>query len=335
MTTFDSKFELLVVGSPIMDSLGKVSEDFIATSGGEKGGMVYLSIAEIQALKNAIGNELVETPGGSAGNTVFAATRLGMSTTFLGKIGNDEIASNYSNAYAALGGDISNFKVGSHGNGCCLSLITPDNERTMRTNLGAAVELSTDEITVETFALSKHVHLEGYLLFNPILFNHIINCLKKCRCSVSLDLASFEVVHSAKEFLTELLAESIDIVFANEDEAAAFTGIEDDYEQMALDLGKLCPTAVVKIGKSGSIICHENELYHIAANVVDNVVDTTGAGDLYAAGFIYGISRGHGVVVAAEIGTLLASEVIQYMGADIPEHCWPSIIKNIEQGINR
>ena len=154
---------------------------------------------------------------------------MGASCSFLGKIGNCEEGAFYRDSFAKLGGDITRFKVGSISNGRCLSLVTPDGERTMRTDLGAAMSLSPDEISVSDFVGCTHAHIEGYLLFNESLMLRVIESAKEAGCTISLDLASFEVVNATKSILPGILRNYVDIVFANEEEAAAFTDINEDY----------------------------------------------------------------------------------------------------------
>src|SRR5690554_3707184 len=160
------KFQLIGVGSPIVDSLAHVPENFVAGIDGEKNGMELVDGEAMGHLLSKIEGDIYEAPGGSAGNTIFTIARLGLPTTFLGKIGNDIGGQFYYDRFLEMGGDGSRFKSGSVPNGRCLSLITPDSERTMRTDLGAAMTLSPDEITPEDFEDCRHAHIEGYLLCN-------------------------------------------------------------------------------------------------------------------------------------------------------------------------
>lgn len=323
------KFDLIGVGSPIVDSLAHVDENFISTLDGEKGGMELVDDETITSIITNINSTISQVPGGSAANTIFGTTKLGLSTTFLGKLGNDDKSKFYKNQYDSMGGDLSHFKSDNSPNGHCLSLITPDSQRTMRTFLGAAMNLSPDEITTEDFSDSRHAHIEGYILFNQALMNKVLQSAKEAGCSISLDLASFEVVNATKDSLKNILNEYIDIVFANEEEAAAFTGIEDNYEVMAQELSKLCKIAVVKIGKDGAIICAENKIYKIDAILADEVVDTTGAGDLWAAGFLFGYLTNKSIEESGSYGSLLGSAVVQIIGAAIPDEKWKLINNKI------
>ncbi|PXA03608.1 adenosine kinase [Coraliomargarita sinensis] len=322
-------FTIIGVGSPIVDSIAQIEESFLDHVGGEKGGMLLTDAVTIGNLIQRIPNRPHAAPGGSAGNTLFALARMGASTSFLGKIGNCERGHFYRTRFSELGGDALRFKVGDAPNGHCLSLVTPDGERTMRTDLGAAMTLTPDEVSAADFAGCTHAHIEGYLLFNTELMQRVIESAKEAGCSISLDLASFEVVHAARDTLPAILQEYVDIVFANEEEASAFTGLEDDYAAMAEQLGGLCDIAAVKVGAQGSYIAAEGAVQKIAPVPAGQVLDTTGAGDLWAAGFLYGWSRKQALHDCARLGSILGSAVVQTRGSELSEEVWSSILSEI------
>lgn len=318
-------YSCIGVGAPIMDTLAQVPEHFLSSVGGAKGGMEYLEIEHLESIIKNIEGSVSEIPGGSSANTTQALAQLGLPVTFLGKIGNDSTAQKYVDHFQQSGGHITHFKKGTHPHARCLSLVTPDSERTMRTHLGAAVTLSVHEISVEDFKGCQHAHLEGYLLFNPDLAKHILICAKQAGCTISLDLASFEVVHASKTILKELLSEYVDIVFANEDEAKAFTGKESSYPEMALELSTFCQIAAVKVGKKGSYIASEGAVITIQPEPVAEALDTTGAGDAWAAGFLYGWLKGLSLEQCGALGSRLGAEVVQVIGPKIPQHRWEII----------
>ncbi|MDP0495164.1 MAG: adenosine kinase [Verrucomicrobiota bacterium JB024] len=317
-------FDLIGVGSPIVDSLAQVTEAFVSSIPGDKGGMELVDAATMGELMAKVEAPLTEAPGGSAGNTAVAVAHLGLPTTFLGKIGTDAGGEFYRDRFMELGGDGSRFKVCEVPNGRCLSLVTPDSERTMRTDLGAAMTLSPDEISAEDFAGCRHAHIEGYILFNRDLMFKVLNSAKAAGCTVSLDLASFEVVGATKDILPDILGEYVDLVFANEGEASAMFG-GSDYAGMAAQLAELCDVAVVKLGKAGSLIQQGKKLEKISPVLVNQAVDTTGAGDLWAAGFLYGWLRGRPLATCGHYGSVLGAEVVQVMGAAIPHARWAAI----------
>lgn len=322
------KYQLIGVGSPIVDTLAQVSETFVAGIDGSKGGMELVDSAQMGVLLAGLEREgiaSVQVPGGSAGNTVVAAATLGLKSSFVGKLGDDAGADVYRAAFAAQGIDVSRFKQAALPNARCLSLVTPDGERTMRTDLGAAMTLAPEEISVADFADAAHVHIEGYLLFNRALALAVLKAAKAAGCTVSLDLASFEVVGAAGDILADLLQESVDIVFANEDEARAFTDLTNEYEQMVERLAGLCKIAVVKLGKDGSLIRSGGVTHRIAPQYVEHALDTTGAGDIWAAGFLYGYLNGKDLVTCGNYGSRLGAEIVQVLGAALPAERWQAL----------
>jgi len=320
---------IIGVGSPIVDSIAQIDESFLSLVNGEKGGMVLVDADTIQSIINLLPEPATIAPGGSAGNTLFALARMGAKTSFVGKTGNCERGKFYRERFGELGGDNARFKIGGVPNGHCLSLVTPDGERTMRTDLGAAMGLAPEEISAEDFAGCTHAHIEGYLLFNEDLMNAVLKAAKDAGCTISLDLASFEVVNATKPILPNILRDYVDIVFANEEEAAAYTGKEDDFEGMARELAELCQVAAVKIGAKGSYIAADGNVIKAEPVLAPKVVDTTGAGDLWAAGFLYGWTQKRPLEECAKIGSMLGAAVVQERGSVLPEDVWNTILKEI------
>ncbi|MFO8028052.1 MAG: adenosine kinase [Opitutales bacterium] len=320
---------IIGVGSPIVDSIAQVEESFLEQVGGDKGGMLLTDTATLSDLIRRIGKKPYACPGGSAGNTLFTLARMGASTSFLGKIGNCERGRFYRDSFSRLGGDAKGFKTGEIPNGHCLSLVTPDGERTMRTDLGAAMTLHPDEISAGDFAACTHAHIEGYLLFNAELMQRVIESAKEAGCSISLDLASFEVVEASRDILPGILKDYVDIVFANEEEAAAFTGLTDDYAAMAEQLATFCDAAAVKVGAKGSYVASGQTVEKVEPVPAARVVDTTGAGDLWAAGFLYGWTRKQPLRECARIGSILGSAVVQTQGTELTDAVWARVMQNI------
>ncbi len=322
----ENTFELIGVGNPIMDLLAHVDDEFLTNHvGGDKGGMVLVDDHDIANLVKQIGGNVAMMPGGSAANTTLGATNLGLRTTYLGKIGSDITADHYLKNFTEAGGDGSRFKHAVLPNGRCLSMVTPDGQRTMRTHLGAAMTLHPDEITVADFRGSRHAHIEGYLLFNPDLANKVMSAARAAGCTLSIDLASFEVVNVARDWILAQLREGVNVVFANEDEAGALFQQKEDYDKFAREIAAFGGIAAVKIGAEGAWIAQGDELHRIAPVKASNVVDTTGAGDSWAAGFLYGHLRGASLPASGAIGSILGAETVQHLGAAIPEMHWPRI----------
>jgi len=203
--------------------------------------------------------------------------------------------------------------------GSCIALITPDGERTLATYLGAAANLKPENITPELFVGYNCFHIEGYIVQNHELIEKAVRLAKEAGLTVSLDLASFNVVNENKEFLTDLVEKYVDIVFANEDESYAYTGLQP--EQAVAALAEQCRIAVVKVGKDGSYVQQGSERYRVPA-VCTACIDSTGAGDYYAAGFLYGQAHGLDLQTCAQIGTIVAGRVCEVLGAKLPEETW-------------
>jgi sugar/nucleoside kinase (ribokinase family) len=320
-----STFDLIGVGNPIMDLLAHVPESFLTQHvAGEKGGMVLVDGDDIVKLVEKLSSGVAMAPGGSAANATLGAARLGLRATYLGKIGGDVTAADYRANFIAAGGDGSRFKHATLPNGRCLSLVTPDGQRTMRTHLGAAMTLHPDEISLADFKGARHAHIEGYLMFNPALGEKVVATARAAGCTLSIDLASFEVVNVARDWLLGQIRKGVQVIFANEDEIRAlFQDQTSSYDALAKKLASHGGIAAVKMGKDGAWIAHGNELHRIAPVAVKKVVDSTGAGDAWAAGFLYGYLKGHSLPVAGAIGSLLGAETVQHLGPTIPEVHWP------------
>lgn len=317
------QFDLIGIGNPIMDVLAHVDDTFLTTHvAGDKGGMVLVDDEDIARMVRHLTSPLAEAPGGSAANATLGATQLGLKTTFLGKIGGDITGERYRANFVAAGGDGSRFKHANLPNGRCLSLVTPDGQRTMRTHLGAAMTLHPDEITAADFHGARHAHIEGYLMFNPALADKVARTARAAGCTISIDLASFEVVNVARDWLLEQLKEGVDVVFANEDEVRALFQKDASYDAFARKLAGYGGIAAVKMGKDGAWIARGNDLHRIEPVKVARVVDTTGAGDSWAAGFLYGHLRGAALSASGAIGSLLGAETVQHLGASVPDVHW-------------
>jgi len=321
-----ASIQMIGIGSPVVDYVLNIDDAALAKVPGQKGGMELVAPEALQGFLSLSTRTPVRSPGGSAGNTTFAMARMGVACAFLGKLGEDDNGVYYQSLFKERRGDCSRFK--SHPDlptACCVSLVTPDSERTMRTALGAASTLSADDIDPKDFAGCAHAHVEGYLLFNPDLIQSVLKAAKAAGCTISLDLGSFEVVEAAREILPGLLADYVDIVFANEEEAAAYCGSQD--LQTGLNaLAALCPEAVVKVGKDGAWLKEGEQSILVPARPVENLVDTTGAGDYWAAGYLFGRLNGFSLAQRADIGALLSSHVISVMGAVLPEQAWDQIM---------
>lgn len=307
-------FSLLGIGSPLLDILIKADEAFLEKHvPGRKGGMEPLEGCEIEKIVNASGSVPGIYPGGAAGNTVLALSRLGTKAALRGKIARDEMGGRYLDFAGKYGADTSNIIISPQGStGCCLAVVTSDAERTMRSALGVSLELTAEDIEKSDFKSFDAVLIEGFMVYSGVLETMVRCAANSGRC-VIFDLASFEI---ASKFKTVFLGfmPCIDILVANRSEAAAFTG-EDDPEKSLAALRKLVPCAVVKDGANGVWFSGYAEEFFIPSVPVADVVDTTAAGDLWLAGFVYGRDRGMSLRRSVECGTLFASKIIRHQGA--------------------
>jgi sugar/nucleoside kinase (ribokinase family) len=304
-----------------MDLLARVPDEFLHQHvAGAKGGMVLVDHDEMQRMIDLLAGEVAYATGGSAANATFNAARLGLNATFLGKLGDDDLARVYRHAFETAGVDGSRFKHGPLSNARCLALVTPDAQRTLRTCLGAAMTLAPNEISVADFTACRHAHIEGYLVFNRALADAVLTAARAAGCTTSLDLSSFEVVNASRDWLFSQFRRGIDIVFANEDEIrAVFNDQTSDYSTLARKLTDLGVIAAVKVGKDGAWIAHDRELHRIKPVPVADVVDTNGAGDAWAAGFLFGHLRGWPLPASGALASLLGSETVLHMGPIIPD----------------
>lgn len=332
-----SPVKIAGLGGPVIDILMRVNDVQLAAHvRGEKGGMNKISGAEqrriVAALEKA-GCKPTYAIGGSAFNTVGALARLGMSTSFLGKTGKDEASEFFRKSYRAIGGDCSSLKAtGRSPSATVLCLVTPDSQRTMRSSLAASLLMRPEDLSDADFAGVGHLHIEGYQFFNPGLVRHAVTMAKKHGCTASLDLASFEVVRRFRNELEEILSD-LEIVFANEDEAKVFmnadAAVKFDPKAALKVFSRYCKIAVVKTGVNGAWIRRGKETVHVDA-VKAKAVDTTGAGDFWQAGFLYGLFHDWPLDKAGELGARLAAEVVGVLGAQLPEKTWAKLRRKLQ-----
>ena len=264
--------------------------------------------------------------GGSAANTVHGIAKLGGRCGYIGKISEDE----FGNFYVE---DFRNNNINTHfyysetGTGHATGLISPDSERTFGTYLGAAMELTAEEMTHEIFRDYGILHIEGYLVQNHALIEAAMSIAKQNGLLVSIDMASFNIVEANIDFLHRIIREYVDIVFANEEEATSLTG--KNPKEALLEIAEMCSIAVVKLGAHGSMIKSGDRIIHINA-ISAKSIDTTGAGDIYAAGFLYALTENLDLEVAGKIGSLLAGNVVEIIGAKITDETWNKLLPQVE-----
>jgi sugar/nucleoside kinase (ribokinase family) len=259
--------------------------------------------------------------GGSAANTIYGLAMLGAGAGYIGSIGKDELGDFFENDMKSAG--ITTFLSRRDSpTGTALALITPDSERTFATHLGAAVELDAKDLDPASFHGYDVLYLEGYQIYNRPLVEEACRIARKEKMKIALDLASYNVVESNLKDFREIIGKYVDIIFANEEEAKAYTG---QAVAEALDtLSAVCEVAVIKEGAAGSRIKKGAEIIRIGAAEV-SVIDTTGAGDIYAAGFLFGYLNDRGLGTCGKYGSLLAGRVIEILGARIDQSAWKEL----------
>ena len=314
------------IGSALVDILTRIDNDDILKELEIRKGSMHLVDEKSTAIieKRLENYESSMAPGGSAANTIHALSKMGIESGFISFIGKDEIGKFFENSMSSVGVKSYLFHTDT-ASGTARTIISADGERTFATNLGASLELNERVITSDIFKQWDYCYVEGYLIANKPVFVKTISTAKACGCKVVLDLASFNVVEENRDFLNELLPQ-IDIIFANEEEAKALTLMSA--EESLHYIAEKVEIAVVKVGKNGSLIKRGNEVVQIGCNKID-VVDTTGAGDMYAAGFLYGLINDYDLESCGIIGNHLAESIIQVIGAKMDEDRWEMFKKNL------
>ncbi len=318
---------VLGIGNALTDMLVNLKTDTVLGKFQLAKGSMTLVDAELQNVisKNVAGLPYSLSLGGSAGNTIRAMAKLGCATGFIGKVGDDKTGEFFNQALVNLGIEPILFK-GVNRSGRCVSLISPDGERTMATYLGAALELVAEEILPTVFDGYDCLYVEGYLVQNHSLIESVMRNAKKCGLKVAIDLASFNVVEENLEFLRGLVTEYVDILFANEDEARVFTGEETPLNALQ-QISDICEMTIVKIGTKGALIRYKSEVVHVGIMAAAKRVDTTGAGDFYAAGFLAGLCEGLTLRQCGTIGAITAGKVIEVVGTTFGEEAWQDIFR--------
>ncbi len=325
---------VLGIGNALVDALVRIQDDgILAEFGLLKGSMTLVERHTMNVILEkaaSLNLHLEKSSGGSVANAIHGLAKLGAPTGYIGKIGKDDYGS-FFKSYMEQNNICATLFYGNADTGKCISLISKDSERTMATYLGAAIELEAADLTPEPFQGYDYFLLEGYLVQNYPLVKKTAELAKKAHSQVAIDLASFNIVEENLDFLHSIVDQYIDIVFANEEEARSFTG-KNDPEAALMEISKKCHLAVVKVGKEGSLIKQGQQQYRIPP-IPANCIDTTGAGDLYASGFFYGLTCGHPVDTCGKIGSVVAAKIIEVIGAKMSEEKWNQVFDRVKETI--
>jgi len=323
--------KVIGIGNALTDMLVNLRSDEVLEKFDLPRGSMSLVNSEQQKeiSKSVSGLPYTLSLGGSADNTIRAMARLGCKVGFIGKVGRDSTGDFFESALDNLG--IQPFIMrGEERSGKCVSLVSPDGERTLVTHLGAAVEMKAEDLKPEIFDGYDCLYVEGYLVQDHNLIRGAIRMAKELGLKVAIDLASFNVVEENLDFLREVISEYVDIVFANEDEARAFSGEEEPVNALQY-ISTMCDLVIVKIGMRGALIKQGNEVSHVGIMAAAKRVDTTGAGDFYAAGFMAGMCEGLSLRQCGTIGAITAGKVIEIVGTTPTEEAWDDVARLVKR----
>ena len=314
----DAKYDVLGIGNAIFDVLVQADDGFLSRHGMTKGGMALIDEARAAAIYKYMG-PATEMSGGSGANTIVGLAGFGARTAFIGKVKNDQIGGLYTHDIRAAGVAFeTRAAAAGPATGCSYILVTPDGERTMNTYLGAAQDLTPDDIDAEQVAASDYVYLEGYL-WDPQsakeAFVKAAGIAHGAGRQVALTLSdSFCVSRYRDEFLDLMRKGTVDLVFANESELGSLYQTED-FDAALKQLRADTKLGIVTRSEKGCVVASRDGVVAVPAFPIQKLVDTTGAGDLFAAGFMFGLVRNAGHEAAGRLGALAAAEVIQHIGA--------------------
>jgi len=310
------RFDVAGIGNAIVDIIGRCDDAFLERFGAAKGGMRLVDTDALMALYTAMGPG-IEISGGSAANTIAGIASLGGSASFIGKIGDDEFGRIFAHDIAAQGVAFQSRPVAGGQTSRSLILVTPDGERTMNTFLGISTAFEEADLDADVIASAGIVYLEGYLFDAPpgkAAFRRAVEIARGAGRKVALTLSDAFCVDRHRDEFLEFMRSGVDIVFANESELVSlYQGA--DFDAAAAQIGAEVPLAVLTRSAKGCVVVAGPSREAVPAHHVDHVVDTTGAGDLFAAGFLFGAARGLPNATSARLGAMAAAEIISHIGA--------------------
>ena len=313
----ETRYDVLGIGNAIVDVLSQTDDGFLGRHGMPKGGMTLIDAVQAEALYADMGSS-VEASGGSAANTLAGLASLGGRGCFVGKVRDDALGRIFTHDMRAIGVDFHTpFAADGPPTARCLVLITPDAQRTMGTYLGACQGLGPDDVDEAHVAAAKVTYLEGYLWDPPqakAAFVKAVKAAHEAGRKVALSLSDAFCVDRYRDEFRELVEHHVDVLFANEQEILSLYQV-DEFDRALQAVRAHCEVAALTRSEKGSVVVAGDEVHVIDAAKVARVVDTTGAGDLFAAGFLHGYTDGRSLHDCARIGAIAAAEVISHVGA--------------------
>ena len=319
---------ILGIGNALVDVMTILEDDSVVHKlGFPRGSMTLVDAEKSRQIRESTSQlKRKMASGGSVANTIHGLGMLNVPAGFIGAIGRDETGDFFEKELEAAGIETCLFRK-EISTGTAVALVSPDSERTFATHLGAAIELSADDLKDDCFSGWDWLYLEGYLITNIDLVEKACSLAKKKGMKIAIDLSSFNVVEAFLDKFRCVTEKYVDLIFANEEEARAFTGLKT--EEALIRLSELCETAIIKTGKKGSLIRRGKEVIKEDALEVESR-DTTGASDLYAAGFLYGLATGATLEKCTKYATILAGNIIQVVGARMERRKWESVLEAIK-----
>ncbi|KQT54154.1 carbohydrate kinase [Aureimonas sp. Leaf454] len=313
-----TEYDVLAIGNAIVDIIARTDDAFLAEAGIQKGSMTLIDTARATALYGAMG-PAIEMSGGSAANTAAGVLSLGGTSAYIGKVSHDQLGTIFTHDIQALGVVYRTAPLaGDPPTARSMILVTPDGERSMNTYLGACVELSPSDIDEDLVAAARVTYFEGYLWDPPLAKDAIrlaAEITHRAGHEVAMSLSDSFCVHRYRdEFLELLRSGTVDIVFANEAEALALYETADLDHALSRIGAETRRFAVVTLSEKGCIVVEGDRRIAVPADPVSAVVDTTGAGDLFAAGFLRGYTAGRSHEVSARLGAIAAGRIIEQIG---------------------
>jgi sugar/nucleoside kinase (ribokinase family) len=324
-------YGLCAIGNAIVDVLAHTTDDFLQIEHITKGGMTLIDEDRAESLYSKMG-QAVEASGGSAANTVAGYASMGGKAAFMGKVRDDQLGKIFRHDMQALGATF--ITPPAHqgpATARCFVLVTPDAQRSMNTYLGASVGFSPSDLDPALIKAAQITYLEGYLFDKPeaqLAFLEALRIASHAERKLALTLSDTFCVERHKPAFRNLIKSGVDIVFANQNELLALTETTE-IQQAVATMQDSCPLLVTTLGEQGAIICARGQSpIKIAAAPVTTLVDSTGAGDQFAAGFLYGLTHGHDLTTCGQLGALAAAEVISHFGPR-PEQPLAQLAKHI------
>ncbi|MGM0649709.1 MAG: adenosine kinase [Bacteroidota bacterium] len=322
--------KVIGIGNALVDIMTRLDDDkFLDDNQLPKGSMQLVEADKsAELLKAAERLKKQQVTGGSTANTIRSLAKLGVDACYIGKVGKDELGDFYENEMKAYGVKPRIMRDDTP-TGLALALVSKDGQRSFATHLGAAIALTADDLNADDFMDYDILYLEGYLVQNHELLVKAAEISKKHKLKLAIDLASYNVVEAEIDFLKPFVRDHVDILFANEEEAESFFPGKKP-EEAVLAFSEMVETAVVKIGPKGALI-HRGDEKVLVKGRPAKCIDTTGAGDNFAAGFLYGLSEGFSLKNAGDIANLLGANVIEVVGTSMDDARWGNIKKEIRK----